>query len=123
VGENVVPVLEVEGIRKPYRGVIAIRDARFALEAGAFYAPCGGEGAGESTSLAVHTRIHRRDASKLRRSGRRVERRGSVEARASGLAVIEQESSPPPQSAAAENVLPGCEPLGQFGGLTFARSS
>jgi putative xylitol transport system ATP-binding protein len=117
------PVPEVEGFRKPCGGVNAIRDARFALEAGAVDVACGGEGAWEFTYLAVHTRVTRRDAGKIRRSGRKVERRGSAEARASGLAVIEQESSPPPQLAAAENVLPGCEPLGQFGGLTFARSS
>jgi putative xylitol transport system ATP-binding protein len=115
--------MEVEGLRKPYGSVIAIRDARFELEAGALHALCEGGRAVQSSCLSVHTRNHRSDAGKLRRSDRKVERRGSAEARASGLAVIEQESSPAPQLAAGENVLPGCEPLGQFGGSTFARSS
>ena len=117
-----VRVLRAEGPKKPKRGVIALPDVRFALEAGADYAWCGGERAGESISLAVHTRIYRLGTGKSGCGGRRVERRGSVDTRASGLALIEASSSPASQLSAVGNVFPAASRPAGWPGSTFSRS-
>ena len=46
------PLLKVEGLKKSFGGVAALRDARFELEAGTVHALCGGNGAGKSTFLS-----------------------------------------------------------------------
>jgi len=118
----VVLVLRAEGHRKPNRGAIALRDACVALQADADYASRGGDRAGESISLAVHTRIHRDGAGKLWRGGRGFERRGSVDARVAGLAVVESGSGPAPQLTAVEDVFPATRRPASWPGSTLSRS-
>ena len=47
------PLLKVEGLKKSFGGVAALRDARFELDAGTVHALCGGNGAGKSTFLSI----------------------------------------------------------------------
>ena len=47
------PLLKVEGLKKSFGGVAALRNARFELEAGTVHALCGGNGAGKSTFLKI----------------------------------------------------------------------
>ncbi|MGO7845272.1 sugar ABC transporter ATP-binding protein, partial [Rhizobium johnstonii] len=42
-------LLDVEGLKKSFGGVEALRDGRFELRAGSVHALCGGNGAGKST--------------------------------------------------------------------------
>ena len=55
------PLLKVEGLRKSFGGVAALRDGRFELEAGSLHALCGGNGAGKSTFLTIVMGIQKRD--------------------------------------------------------------
>ncbi len=112
-------LLKVEGLRKSFGGVAALRDACFDLEAGTVHALCGGNGAGKSTFLSVLMGIYRRDSGKIWRNGKEVEFSSPAEALASGIAIIEQELSPIPQMTVAENIFLGSEPPGRYGGINF----
>ena len=114
-------LLKVEGLRKSFGGVVALRDARFDLEAGTVHALCGGNGAGKSTFLSILMGIYGRDAGKIWRNGQEVEFSSPAEALASGIAIIEQELSPIPQMTVAENIFLGREPPGRFGEVNFRK--
>jgi putative xylitol transport system ATP-binding protein len=117
----VTPLLKVEGLKKSFGGVTALRDAHFELDAGTVHALCGGNGAGKSTFLSILMGIYRRDAGKIWRNGQEVEYSSPAEALASGIAIIEQELSPIPQMTVAENIFLGREPPGRFGGVNFRK--
>ena len=114
-------LLKVEGLKKSFGGIVALRDGRFELEAGTVHALCGGNGAGKSTFLSIVMGIIRRDAGKIWRNGREVEFGSPAEALASGIAIIEQELSPIPQMTVAENIFLGREPRVDSAGSTFAK--
>ncbi|NNU37257.1 sugar ABC transporter ATP-binding protein [Rhizobium sophorae] len=112
-------LLNVEGLKKSFGGVAALRDGRFQLKAGSVHALCGGNGAGKSTFLKILMGIHDRDAGSIRRRGEEVEFSSPAAALASGIAIIEQELSPIPHMTVAENIYLGREPSGRFGGIDF----
>jgi putative xylitol transport system ATP-binding protein len=112
-------LLKVEGLRKSFGGVAALRDGQFALEAGSVHALCGGNGAGKSTFLSIIMGIHKRDGGLIWRRGRAVEFARPAQALASGIAIIEQELSPVPHMTVAENIYLGREPAGRLGGIDF----
>jgi putative xylitol transport system ATP-binding protein len=113
------PLLKVEGLKKSFGGVAALRDGRFELAAGSVHALCGGNGAGKSTFLSIVMGIQQRDAGKIWRRGQEVQFASPAEALASGIAIIEQELSPVPHMSVAENIYLGREPSGRFGGVDF----
>lgn len=118
-GVDVEYLLNVEGLKKSFGGVAALRDGRFQLKAGSVHALCGGNGAGKSTFLKILMGIHDRDAGSIRRRGEEVEFSSPAAALASGIAIIEQELSPIPHMTVAENIYLGREPSGRFGGIDF----
>jgi putative xylitol transport system ATP-binding protein len=117
--KSVDHLLDVEGLKKSFGGVAALRNGRFQLRAGSVHALCGGNGAGKSTFLKILMGIHSRDAGSIRRRGADVEFAGPADALASGIAIIEQELSPVPHMTVAENIYLGREPSGRFGGIDF----
>lgn len=112
-------LLEVDGLKKSFGGVAALREGRFQLHAGTVHALCGGNGAGKSTFLKILMGIYKRDAGTIRRRGKDVEFAGPADALASGIAIIEQELSPVPHMTVAENIYLGREPSARFGGIDF----
>ncbi|KTR05577.1 D-ribose transporter ATP-binding protein [Aureimonas ureilytica] len=113
------PLLRVEGLRKSFGGVAALKDGRFELAPGSVHALCGGNGAGKSTFLSILMGIHQRDGGTIWRGEREVEFSSPAEALAAGIAIIEQELSPVPFMTVAENIYLGREPSGRFGGIDF----
>ena len=113
------PLLRVEGLRKTFGGVVALKDGRFELAPGSVHALCGGNGAGKSTFLSILMGIQKRDGGTIWRRGRKVEFASPAEALASGIAIIEQELSPVPHMTVAENIYLGREHAGRFGGIDF----
>ncbi len=114
-------LLKVEGLKKSFGGIAALREGRLELEAGTVHALCGGNGAGKSTFLSILMGIYRRDAGKIWRNGREVEFGSPAEALTAGIAIIEQELSPVPHMTVAENIFLGREPPGRFGGVDFRK--
>lgn len=118
-GKNVEFLLEVEGLRKSFGGVAALRDGRLQLRPGSVHALCGGNGAGKSTFLKILMGIHARDGGSIRRRGQEAVYSTPAEALAAGIAIIEQELSPIPHMSVAENIYLGREPAARFGGIDF----
>ncbi|MFK0164078.1 sugar ABC transporter ATP-binding protein [Rhizobium sp. NPDC090279] len=112
-------LLEVEGLKKSFGGVAALRDGRFQLRPGSVHALCGGNGAGKSTFLKILMGIHKRDAGSILRRGKEADYASPAEALAAGIAIIEQELSPIPHMTVAENIYLGREPSARFGGIDF----
>jgi len=112
-------LLEVEGLKKSFGGVAALRDGRFQLRRGSVHALCGGNGAGKSTFLKILMGIHKRDAGSIRRCGKEADYASPAEALAAGIAIIEQELSPIPHMTVAENIYLGREPSARFGSIDF----
>lgn len=112
-------LLEVEGLKKSFGGVAALRDGRFQLSPGSVHALCGGNGAGKSTFLKILMGIHKRDAGSIRRRGKEADYASPAEALAAGIAIIEQELSPIPHMTVAENIYLGREPSARFGSIDF----
>lgn len=113
-------LLEVEGLKKSFGGVMALKDARFTLQPGSVHALCGGNGAGKSTFLSIIMGIIDRDAGVMKRNGAEVSFSRPAEALEAGISIIEQELSPVPAMSVAENIFLGREPVGRFGGVDFA---
>ncbi len=111
-------LLEVEGLRKSFSGVAALREGRFSLRAGSVHALCGGNGAGKSTFLSIVMGIQERDGGTIRRRGRPVIFGSPKEALANGIAIVEQELSPIPAMTVAENIYLGREPV-RWGQINF----
>ena len=112
-------LLKVQGLKKSFGGVAALREGCFRLRAGSVHALCGGNGAGKSTFLKILMGIHKRDAGSIRRRGQEVDFSSPADALASGIAIIEQELSPIPHMTVAENIYLGREPSTRFGGIDF----
>ncbi len=113
------PLLRVEGLRKSFGGVVALKNGRFELAPGSVHALCGGNGAGKSTFLSILMGIQKRDGGTIWRGGQKVEFASPAEALASGIAIIEQELSPVPHMTVAENIYLGREHAGRLGGIDF----
>ncbi len=114
-------LLEVDGLRKSFGGVVALQEGRFRLESGSVHALCGGNGAGKSTFLSIVMGIQPRDSGTIQLEGRDVSFASPAEALDAGISIIEQELSPVPAMTVAENIYLGREPVGLFGRVDFAR--
>ncbi len=114
-------LLDVDGLKKSFGGVAALRNGKFTLRAGSVHALCGGNGAGKSTFLSIIMGIQPRDGGKIRLRGTDVTFQSPTEALAAGISIIEQELSPVPAMTVAENIFLGREPVARFGRVDFAR--
>ena len=118
--DSTAPLLEVEGLRKAFDGVPALRDGRFRLERGSVHAFCGGNGAGKSTFLKIVMGILPRDGGTVRLEGSPVSFASPRAALAAGISIIEQELSPVPAMSVAENIYLGREATRFPGRVDFA---
>jgi inositol transport system ATP-binding protein len=94
-------LLEVEGVRKAFPGVLALDGVSLQVRAGTVHALMGENGAGKSTLMNIVTGL-------LAPDGGRVTVRGRV-------AMIHQELNLMPSMTVAENVFLGREPLTRIG--------
>jgi branched-chain amino acid transport system permease protein len=67
--ERGAPLLEVEGLRKQFGGLVAVNDLRFSLEAGEIVGLIGPNGAGKSTTFDLLTGVARPTAGSVRFRG------------------------------------------------------
>ncbi len=105
-------LLELEGIRKAFGGVQALRGVSFDLRAGEVHALVGENGAGKSTLIKVITGAHAPDEGTIRISGQDVGGMNPTRARELGVAAIYQQPALFPELTVAENIAIGLEPGG-----------
>ena len=100
-------MLRVEGVRKHYDGVQALRGAGFSLAAGEVHALMGENGAGKSTLAKIVAGSVRADAGQIFLDERPVEIRNVLEAQRLGIGIIYQELDLFPHLSIAENIAIG----------------
>ncbi|MBW5405700.1 sugar ABC transporter ATP-binding protein [Morganella morganii] len=111
-------LLRVEGVRKAFGQVVALKNAQFSLKRGSIHALCGGNGAGKSTFLSILMGFIRPDAGEIYVKGKRCEFHQPIEALHAGIAIVQQELSAIPDLTVAENIWLGREPR-RFGFVDF----
>ncbi len=98
------PLLRLEGIRKSYGAVRALRGVDFDLRAGEVHALLGENGAGKSTLIKVVTGAHRPDAGVLHVAGESFPGLSAGAARSLGIACIYQQPALFAELDVAENI-------------------
>jgi inositol transport system ATP-binding protein len=110
-----VPLLEIEGIRKAFPGVVALDNVRFRLHAGTVHALMGENGAGKSTLMKIIAGIYAPDQGEVRVKGRPLVLEGPLDALNNGIAMIHQELNLMPYMTVAENIWIRREPKTRLG--------
>ena len=107
-------LLRLDGVRKAFAGVQALKGVSFDLRAGEVHALVGENGAGKSTLIKVITGAHAPDGGTIEVEGRLVEHNDPARARALGIAAIYQQPALFPELTVAENIALGLEPAGAW---------
>jgi inositol transport system ATP-binding protein len=97
-------LLEVEGVRKSFPGVMALDDVSFRLRPGTVHALMGENGAGKSTLMKIIAGIYRPDHGAFRLKGHDVVLDSPLHALQHGIAMIHQELNLMPFMTVAENI-------------------
>jgi ABC-type sugar transport system ATPase subunit len=113
-------MLEAQGIRKAYGGVVALAGVDFTARPGSVHALLGENGAGKSTLVKVLVGAVTPDAGVLRLGGRPLKVTNTADAVAQGVAVVSQELSLFPDLDVLSNLFPMRESL--RGGLVDRRA-
>jgi inositol transport system ATP-binding protein len=113
-------LLEVEGLRKEFPGVLALDGVSLQVQAGTVHAVMGENGAGKSTLMKIIAGVHPPDSGTVKLRGRPVHLGSPREALQQGIAMIHQELNLMPSMTVAENVWIGREPLNRLGFVDHA---
>ncbi|MEZ5087014.1 MAG: sugar ABC transporter ATP-binding protein [Tessaracoccus sp.] len=108
-------ILEMEGIRKTFPGVVALDNVQLAVRKGTVHSLMGENGAGKSTLMKVLIGMYVPDDGTVRLNGKEVSFTSTRDGLAAGISMIHQELSPVPEMTVAENIWLGREPRGGLG--------
>ena len=103
----VLPVLQLDAIRKAFPGVVALDRVDFELLPGEAHALVGENGAGKSTLIKIVSGVYQADAGTVRFRGRSVSIPTPRAAQGLGIAVIYQETALFPDLTVLENLYMG----------------
>lgn len=113
-------LLEVQGVRKAFPGVVALDNVQFKLRPGTVHALMGENGAGKSTLMKIIAGVYIPDQGELRVKGRALSLNGPLDALNNGIAMIHQELNLMPYMTVAENIWIRREPKNRFGFVDHA---
>ena len=108
-------LIEVEGVRKGFPGVLALDNVSFKLRPGTVHALMGENGAGKSTLMKIIAGVYQRDGGVMKLRGQEVQFSGPLDALQQGVAMIHQELNLMQYMTVAENVWIRREPLTRLG--------
>ena len=108
-------LLEVEGVRKAFPGVLALDDVSFRLKRGHVHALMGENGAGKSTLMKIIAGVYTPDAGSFRLKGQEIRLTSPLDALQYGIAMIHQELNLMNFMTVAENIWIRREPLNALG--------
>nr|WP_245443614.1 sugar ABC transporter ATP-binding protein [Labrys okinawensis] len=108
-------LIEVEGVRKGFPGVLALDNVSFKLRPGTVHALMGENGAGKSTLMKIIAGVYQRDSGVMKLRGQEVQFSGPLDALQQGVAMIHQELNLMQYMTVAENVWIRREPLTRLG--------
>lgn len=104
-----VPILEMKGATKDFRGVYAIRDVDLTLAQGEVHAVLGENGAGKSTLMKALAGVHQLSDGEILIEGQPVHFASPRDALDSGIAMVFQETNLVPSMTVAQNIFLGDE--------------
>ncbi len=113
-------LLEVEGVRKEFPGVVALDNVKFKLRRGSVHALMGENGAGKSTLMKIVAGIYTPDAGSFILRGQEIRLKSPLDALENGIAMIHQELNLMGPMTVAENIWIMREPLNRFGLVNHA---
>jgi simple sugar transport system ATP-binding protein len=105
------PLLEVDGLRKSFGTIEALRGADFTVHEGEVVALVGDNGAGKSTLVKMISGVLQPDAGEIRFAGQAVSLASPIDARRLGIETVYQDLSLAPDLDCAANVFLGRERL------------
>jgi simple sugar transport system ATP-binding protein len=103
------PLLEMRTITKEYRGVAAVKDVSFTLEAGEIHALVGENGAGKSTLTKIIAGAVALTSGTMLLDGKPITFAVPKDALSAGIAMVYQENSLVPALTVAQNIFLGKE--------------
>ena len=108
-------LLEVEGVRKEFPGVVALDGVQLRIRPGTVHALMGENGAGKSTLMKIVAGVYQPDTGEIRLKGKPVKLTTPLAALDAGIAMIHQELNLMPYMTVAENVWIRREPMRGLG--------
>jgi ABC-type sugar transport system ATPase subunit len=114
-------LLEIDGIRKSYPGVVALAGVDLRVDAGEVHALLGENGAGKSTLMKVIAGAVRPDEGSMKLDGHPLAPASPEDARTAGIGSVYQDLSLVPSLSVGENVLLGRWPTARFGIVDWGR--
>ncbi|WP_153005301.1 sugar ABC transporter ATP-binding protein [Aureimonas ureilytica] len=108
-------LLEVDGVRKVFPGVVALDNVQFRVRRGTVHALMGENGAGKSTLMKIIAGVYTPDGGEFRLRGQSIRLSGPLDALENGIAMIHQELNLMPFMTVAENIWIRREPKNRFG--------
>ena len=108
-------LLQVEGVRKEFPGVLALDDVAFRLKRGTVHALMGENGAGKSTLMKIIAGIYHPDTGTFQLRGNDIRLESPLDALENGIAMIHQELNLMPYMTVAENIWIRREPKTAIG--------
>ena len=113
-------LLEVDGVRKEFPGVVALDNVQLKLKRGTVHALMGENGAGKSTLMKIVAGIYTPDTGSFRLRGQEIRLTGPLDALENGIAMIHQELNLMGPMTVAENIWIRREPVNKFGIINHA---
>lgn len=113
-------LLEVEGIRKEFPGVVALNDVQFRLRSGTVHALMGENGAGKSTLMKIIAGIYSPDQGRILLRGEEIRLKSPLDALEQGIAMIHQELALMNFMSVSENIWIRREPHNVLGFIDHA---
>src|SRR5580698_5725790 len=108
-------LLEVQGVRKAFPGVLALDDVSFRLKRGHVHALMGENGAGKSTLMKIIAGVYTPDSGSFRLKGQEIRLTSPLDALRYGIAMIHQELNLMGPMTVAENIWIRREPRNALG--------
>jgi simple sugar transport system ATP-binding protein len=103
-------VLEMQGIRKVFPGIVANDDVSLDIRRGEVHALLGENGAGKSTLMNILYGLYRRDGGDIRLHGQPVDFGSARDSIQAGIGMVHQHFMLIPVMTVAENIVLGVEP-------------
>lgn len=112
-------ILEVEGIRKEFPGVLALDNVHFKLKRGEIHAIVGENGAGKSTLMHILGGIYEPDSGNIYIDNKKVKFNNPVEANKAGVSIVFQDLSLVRELSIAENIFANRQPVNKINLIKF----
>ena len=112
-------LLQLHHITKSFPGVTALKDVSLQIEAGEVHALCGENGAGKSTLMNILSGNQQPTSGEILLHHKPITIPNPIQAKALGIAIVQQEKSLIESLSIAENIYAGRQPVNKWGLIDY----